>query len=41
MFDFEVRMRKTMTEFMGPAIERMTHVSESMAEVSKVSENIQ
>ena len=41
MFDFEVRMRKTMTDFMGPAIERMTHVSESMTEVAKASENMQ
>jgi len=41
MFDFEVRMRKTMTEFMGPSIERMTHVSKSMAEVAKASESMQ
>ena len=41
MFDFEVKMRKNMTEFMGPAIDRMTHVSESQAEVARASENMQ
>ena len=41
MFDFEVKMRKNMTEFMGPSIEKMTHVSESQAEVVRSSENMQ
>lgn len=40
MFDFEVKIRKTMTDFLSPSIERMAKTSEGQVKLIKDSESM-
>lgn len=40
MFDFEVKMRKAVSDFVAPSIERMTRVAESQQASAKATEQL-